>query len=70
MSHYSPGAPFPPAPRLTPKQERPHFLAGFSAGHSNNILAYFALKKDLENELNDWHGVSKGFSKLLVIVWF
>lgn len=51
-----------------PSKRGPQFLAGFSAGPSNNILAYFALKKDLENELNDWHGVSKGFSKLLVIV--
>lgn len=61
MGHSSKCTLFPPALRLTSKQERPQFLAGFPAGHSNNILAYFALKKDLENELNDWHGVSKGF---------
>lgn len=70
MGHSSRCAPFPPALRLTSKQERPQSLAGFSAGYSNNVLAYFAFKKDLENELNDWHGVSKGSSKLLVIVWF
>lgn len=62
--------PIPTSSPLNPQVERPHFLAGFSAGHSKNILAYFALKRDLENELNDWQGVSKGFSKLLVIVWF
>lgn len=37
--------PFPPGFHLTPSLEGPQFLAGFAAGHSNNILAYFAFKR-------------------------
>lgn len=48
MDHYSRSAHFPPAFHLTSIGERPQLLAGFTAGHSNNILAYFAFKKRLE----------------------
>lgn len=44
--------------------------AGFAAGHSDNILAYFAFKRGPKDELNDWHGVSNSCSNLPAIVWF